>query len=74
MTALEEAIALVDGGGERFYAAELYRLHGVMCAHPSLARGREAEASLRKAIPIAQKQGARTLERRARKSLQGLAS
>jgi DNA-binding winged helix-turn-helix (wHTH) protein/predicted ATPase len=74
MTALEEAIALVDGGGERFYAAELYRLHGVMCAHPSLARGREAEASLRKAIAIAQKQGARTLQRRAQKSLEGLAS
>ena len=57
MTAVEEAIALVDGGSEQFHAAELYRLRGVLCAHLSLARGCEGEASLRKAIDIARKTG-----------------
>jgi DNA-binding winged helix-turn-helix (wHTH) protein/predicted ATPase len=70
LAAVDEAIGLVDGGGERFYAAELYRLHGIICAH--LSSRREAGTSLRKAIAIAQEQGARTLERRARKSLASL--
>ena len=65
---------LAEASGERFYSAELYRLQGALCVHPSAGRKGDAEASLRKAIAIAQQQGAHTLERRARQSLAALAS
>ena len=46
MTAVEEAIALVDGGSEQFYAAELYRLRGVhVCASVSCARTRRGSVT-----------------------------
>ena len=73
LQSVEDGLALAEATGERFYAAELHRLHGELCAHSPLARCRDAEASLRKAIAIAREHGALTLERRARKSLQDLA-
>jgi predicted ATPase len=72
MKAVEQGIAFAEDNGDRFYCAELHRLRGELCAHPSIARRQEATASLRKAIAIARKQSARTLERKASKSLQDL--
>jgi predicted ATPase len=69
MTAVEEAIAIAEATGERFYSAELYRLHGDLCAQPHLGRKREAEASLRTAVKIAKQQGAHVLARKASESL-----
>ena len=73
MRAVVDALALADSSGERFYAAELHRLRGLLYAHPSLGRRSDAEASLREAIAIARQQGAGALERRARSSLATLA-
>ena len=73
MQAVEDGLALAEATGERFYAAELHRLHGELCTHPSAHRRRDAQASYRKAIAIARQQGARALERKARASLQDLA-
>jgi DNA-binding winged helix-turn-helix (wHTH) protein/tetratricopeptide (TPR) repeat protein len=71
LEAVEQGLAL-SRSGERFYRAELYRLHGVLCAHPSLARHGEAAVSFRKAIAIARQQGARIFERKARGNLDTL--
>ena len=67
-----EALAAADRSGERFYAAELHRLRGVACADPSVGRRHDAAASLRLAVAIARQQGALTLERRARASLEAI--
>ncbi len=69
LDAVTEALAVVDGSGERFYAPELHRLHG------ELLRGTgrnpvEASACFARARHLAQGQGALTLERRALASLQ----
>jgi predicted ATPase len=74
---LAEAFAAVDRTGLRFYETELYRLRGELIlaqksrrvgnAHPT--EESEAEACFRKAIEIAQKQQAKSLELRAATSL-----
>lgn len=69
MKTVEDAIALAEADGERFYTAELFRLRGELLAHRTAGRKREAEASFRTAIEIARTQGARALEHRARESL-----
>ena len=85
LTVLAEALAVVDKTGERFYEAELYRLKGradaaagVRCQEPvtscrsqpqSLEPQAEAEACFLKAIEIAQRQQAKSLELRAAMSL-----
>ena len=71
LEAVEQGLAL-SRNGERFYSAELHRLHGALCAHPSLARHREAAVSFKKAIAIARQQGAETFERKARGNLEAL--
>jgi hypothetical protein len=71
LEAVEQGLAL-SRDGERFYSAELYRLHGALCAHPMLARHREASVSLKKAIAIARQQGAKTFELKARVNLEAL--
>jgi tetratricopeptide (TPR) repeat protein len=71
LEAVEQGLALSQDG-ERFYSAELYRLHGALCAHPSSARHREAAVSFEKAIAIARQQGAETFERKARRNLEAL--
>jgi predicted ATPase len=65
----EEGIAIAKATGERFYIAELYRLHGELCAHPAIGQKQKAEGSLRLAINIAKRQGAAALERKAHESL-----
>jgi predicted ATPase len=66
---LAEARALVDKTGERFWEAELHRLEGeltLQCTRPSLERSfPEAEASFRKALEVARRQEAKSLELRA---------
>lgn len=69
MKVLEEGIAMADATGERFYLAELYRLHGELCAHPAIGQKQKAEESLRIAIKIAKQQGAASFEHKASVSL-----
>jgi class 3 adenylate cyclase/predicted ATPase len=69
LTVLAEALTMVDRTGERFYEAELYRLKGelrLQSSIPSLEpRVKEAEVCFLKAIEIARKQQAKSLELRA---------
>jgi predicted ATPase len=68
-----EALAAVQTSGERFYAAELHRLRGEVLV---AAGGGHAEVAkeFETALAIARRQGARALERRARRSLEQAAS
>ncbi len=68
MKAVQEGLAVAEATGERFYNAELLRLRGVLLARTKEGR-KNAAASLRAAIDVAQQQGAFALERRARASL-----
>ena len=79
MTVLAEALAVVDKTGERFYEAELYRLKGELTLAQSSVQSlesqqskKEAEACFLKAIEIARKQQAKSLELRAVMSLSRL--
>jgi adenylate cyclase len=67
--AAEQGLALMEGGGERYYGAELHRLKGELLARPPYGQKREAQASFRAAITIAKAQGAAILQRRAEDSL-----
>jgi DNA-binding winged helix-turn-helix (wHTH) protein/predicted ATPase len=69
MKAVKDAIATAESTGERFYSAELYRLHGELLAQPPIGQPEEAENSFRMAIKIAKQQGALSLERKATASL-----
>jgi predicted ATPase len=69
MKAVKDAIAVAETTGERFYSAELYRLHSELLAQQSISQCENAEAEFRRAINIANQQGALSLERKARVSL-----
>jgi predicted ATPase len=78
LAALAEALTVIDKSGERFYEAELYRLRGELLltqkglrlqAEGFRGKKEEAEECFRKAIEIAQRQGAKSLELRAVMSL-----
>jgi predicted ATPase len=80
LAALAEAAAIVQRTGEQWYEAELYRLKGTLTLQklqatstqsptPSSRAEAEAEACFLKAIEIAQRQQARSLELRATTSL-----
>ena len=87
LSVLAEALAFVDKTGERFHEAELYRLKGTLTLQ-SEVRGpksevsdpqpltpspqAEAEACFHKAIEIARRQQAKSLELRAAMSLSRL--
>jgi predicted ATPase len=70
---LTEAFGHVHDTGERFYEAELYRIKGELTLQSQVPSPRskveEAEACFLKAIEIAQKQQAKSLELRASMSL-----
>ena len=72
---LAEALAAVDKTGEHFYEPELYRLKGELTLAQSRVQSlassaqKEAEACFQKAIEIAQRQQAKSLELRASTSL-----
>src|SRR5262249_26302050 len=88
LAALAEALEVVDKSGERFYEAELYRLKGKLTLVQSRVQRlassvgnpqsafrnpqSEAEACFHKAIAIARRQGAKSLELRAVMSLSRL--
>jgi predicted ATPase len=78
LTALAEALVVVDKTGEHYYEADLYRLRGeltlaqssVTNPQPPIPNSQtEAEACFHKAIEIARKQQAKSLELRATMSL-----
>jgi DNA-binding winged helix-turn-helix (wHTH) protein/predicted ATPase len=69
MKAVEDGLALAEATGERFYNAELHRLHGELLARPPHGQKRKAEASFRAAIKVAKQQGATALEHKAIESL-----
>src|SRR5262249_61978620 len=76
LNTLAEALAVVDKTGERFYEAEVYRLKGELTlqnkAPGPQATVEEAEAGFLKALEIARKQQAKSLELRAAMSLSRL--
>jgi predicted ATPase len=72
-----EALAVVDKAGERLWEAELYRLKGQLTLRSSISHlssqvEEEAEACFLKAIEIARRQQAKSLELRAVMSLSRL--
>jgi class 3 adenylate cyclase/predicted ATPase len=69
LTALTEALTLVDTTGERWYEPELYRLKGELLLKQSSDNRTEAESCFRQAISIAQNQSAKSWELRAATSL-----
>jgi predicted ATPase len=76
LSALAEALTLVNTTGERFYEAELHRLRGMLTFQsqdPSpRSKGAEVEECFWKAIEIARSQSAKSLELRAGMSLSRL--
>ena len=73
---LAEAFAQVEKSGERWWEAELHRLQGelLLAAAGNGARGDQAEACFRRALEVAGRQGATSLELRAALSLSRLGS
>jgi predicted ATPase len=75
LATLAEALTVMEKSGERFYEAELYRLKGELTLQASSVQRREssvqkeAEGCFWKAIEIARKQRAKSLELRAVMSL-----
>jgi predicted ATPase len=69
---IKDGLTLADVTEERFYVAELYRLQGELSLHTFKDRNSHADGSFHKAIAIAEQQGARTLERKARHNLRPL--
>jgi DNA-binding winged helix-turn-helix (wHTH) protein/predicted ATPase len=71
LSALEEALAAVAETGERSYEADLYRLKGELLGQLAKRAGRKAAAGsgveewLERALDVARRQGARSLELRA---------
>ena len=63
MKAVEDGLVMAEATGERFYSAELHRLHGELLSRPPHGRKRKAQASFRAAIKVAKRQGATALER-----------
>jgi len=69
LTALTEALTLVDSSGERYYEPELHRLKGALLLQSSSENATEAETCFHHAIRIAQSQQAKSWELRAATSL-----
>jgi predicted ATPase len=69
LTALAEALTLVDKTGERWYEPEIYRLKGELLLQQNSDNQAEAENCFHHAISIARSQQAKSLELRAATSL-----
>jgi predicted ATPase len=69
LTALAEALSLVDNTGERHYEAEICRLKGELLLQQSSDNSTAAESCFQQAITTAQNQQAKSLELRATTSL-----
>jgi hypothetical protein len=63
MKAVEDGLVLAEATGERFYSAELHRLHGEPLARPRNGQKRKAQASFPAVIKVAKRQGATAFER-----------
>ena len=72
LEALAEAHTLVEQHEERFWEAEVSRLRGVLLLQQSGAPQAEAETWLRRALDVARRQEAKSLELRAAMSLSRL--
>ena len=69
ITALDEALAVVRVNTEHWWEAEIYRLKGELLLRQDDANAAEAQSSFERAIEIARKQSAKSLELRATTSL-----
>jgi predicted ATPase len=69
LTALAEAVTLVEATEERWWEAEVYRLKGALLLQRSCADVGQAEACFQQALDVARRQQARALELRAALSL-----
>jgi class 3 adenylate cyclase/predicted ATPase len=69
LTALAEALAVMDTTEARFYAAELSRLQGVLLLQQAIPDAAQAEACFQQALAIALQQQAKSWELRAATSL-----
>ena len=69
---LDEALAHVDHTGERFYAAEVYRLKGELLLRQAVPDTPQAEACFHQALDVACQQQAKSWELRAAISLSRL--
>jgi predicted ATPase len=69
LTALAEALAVTDTTELRYYAAELYRLKGVLLLQQAAPDAAQAETCFHQALDIARQQQARSWELRAATSL-----
>jgi len=69
LTALAEALTLMDTTGERVWEPELYRLKGALLLQQHAGNQTEAESCFQQAIAIAQNQQAKSLELRTATSL-----
>ena len=74
LTALREALTLVEKTGERYYEAELHRLKGELLLQHAAPEVSHAEACFQQALDIARGQQAKSLELRAAMSLGGCGS
>jgi predicted ATPase/class 3 adenylate cyclase len=72
LTVLVEALEIVDNAGERNWEAELYRRKGELLLEQQGQKVGEAEACFRKALDIARRQQAKSLELRVAMSLSRL--
>jgi adenylate cyclase len=66
---LTEAHTLVEEHEERWWEAEVHRLWGVLLLRQTVAQPEEAETWLRRALDVARRQEAKSLELRAATSL-----
>jgi predicted ATPase len=69
LTALAEALTLVDKTGERHYEAEIYRLKGAFLLQQASDNKADAETCFHHALEIARNQQAKSFELRAATSL-----
>ncbi len=69
LVGLAEALAVMDTMEVRFYAAELYRLKGVLLLKQAVPDASQAEDCFQQALSIARHQHAKSLELRAAMSL-----
>jgi predicted ATPase len=72
LTVLAEALAAVEKTGGRFYEAELYRLKGELLRRRAFPDEDHADTCLRRALEVARRQQAKSLELRAAMSLSRL--
>jgi predicted ATPase len=72
LQALAEAHTLVEQQEERWWEAEIARLRGVLLLRLPMAQQEEAEAWLRRALDVARRQEAKSLELRAAMNLSRL--